>query len=308
MPHIALMDTSTASKLVSDSAAGMTAIVTGERTHPGVVAQSASAVRGQVDGVPLKTILEHAEERGLATGIISNDSLAGATPATLYAKSNDRGNRAAIFLQAFAPRFGDGVDVMIGSGRAEIEQALAATGRSIASVARDHGRPILASMDQIPAGPAFVLMDDEEFDVGRAVRMAVDILSRAGKGYFLMVESDAHTDAIRKGLDRMVTLDRVIQQTASNVGDDTLVLFTADHSFDLRVYAGAWGTPPLLEGGRDGRQGGLRAARARPDGWRSHRRRGPGGGPRAGAERVPGYMANTDLFHVMMQAFGCPVR
>ena len=57
MPHIGLSDTTTASQIVSDSAAGMTAIVTGERTHNGVVAQSAGAVRGKIDGEPLKTCL-----------------------------------------------------------------------------------------------------------------------------------------------------------------------------------------------------------------------------------------------------------
>src|SRR5688500_14844361 len=91
MQHIALSETSSASSLVTDSAAGMTAIVTGVRTNNGVVAQSAEAVRKKADGAPLKTILEYAEERGLATGVITNDAITGATPAANYAKANDRG-------------------------------------------------------------------------------------------------------------------------------------------------------------------------------------------------------------------------
>ena len=81
MTHIALSDTSSASQIGSDSAAGMTAIVTGARTHNGVIAQSATAVRQKADGPPLKSILEHAEERGLSTGVVTNDSLAGAPSA-----------------------------------------------------------------------------------------------------------------------------------------------------------------------------------------------------------------------------------
>ncbi len=123
MPHIGLSDTSSASRFVTDSAAGMTAIVTGQKTHNGVIGQSASGERGARDGVPLKTILEYAEERGLSTGIITNDALSGATPAALYAKANDRALNAAIFQQAFAPRFGDGPDVMIGAGRSAITKA-----------------------------------------------------------------------------------------------------------------------------------------------------------------------------------------
>ncbi|MBI1894928.1 MAG: alkaline phosphatase, partial [Acidobacteria bacterium] len=46
MPHIALSETSAASAWVTDSAAGMTAIVTGCKTHNGVISQSDAAVRG----------------------------------------------------------------------------------------------------------------------------------------------------------------------------------------------------------------------------------------------------------------------
>src|ERR687897_1803972 len=120
MPHIALSETSSASHLVTDSAAGMTAIVTGQRTNNGVIAQTSTAVRKKLDGEPLKTILEYAEERGLATGVITNDAVTGATPAATYAKANDRGLTAVIFQQIFKPRFGDGVDVVIGGGRAAI--------------------------------------------------------------------------------------------------------------------------------------------------------------------------------------------
>jgi alkaline phosphatase len=62
MAHIALAETSSASQWVTDSAAGMTAIVTGRKTHNGVVAQSEAAVRGKTDGEALKTILEYATD------------------------------------------------------------------------------------------------------------------------------------------------------------------------------------------------------------------------------------------------------
>ncbi len=90
MPYIGLSETSSASNWVCDSAAGMTAIVTGQKTHNGVLSQSAAAQRGVKDGQPLKTILEYAEEHGLATGVVSNSSMADATPAACYAHVNDR--------------------------------------------------------------------------------------------------------------------------------------------------------------------------------------------------------------------------
>jgi len=106
MPHLALAETSTASEWVTDSAAGMTAIVTGRKTHNGVVAQSETALRGTRDGEPLKTILEHAEERGLATGVVSNSSVLSATPAACYAHVNDRKKEMDILVQLLRPRYG----------------------------------------------------------------------------------------------------------------------------------------------------------------------------------------------------------
>jgi alkaline phosphatase len=311
MPHIGLADTTAASHVVSDSAAGMTAIVTGHKTQNGVVSLSASTIRGKQDGEPLKTILEYAEERGLATGVISNDSLAGATPAATYAHVNDRGKTAAIFTQAFTPRFGDGVDVMIGGGRPAIAKALAAEGTDLEALSRRYGRPILASLSDVPADAsrAIVLLESSAFDLEEAVRAAQRILSKNRKGYFLMVEADVHTNRMRRGLERMLELDRVVASTAKQAGRDTLLVFTADHSFDLRLRGGRLGEP-LLEG--------LEAAEVQADAEKRRDVRIPAvrmdnghtgeevlvaaQGP--GAERVRGYMANTDVFHVMMRAFG----
>ncbi len=311
MPHIALSDTSTASQIVTDSAAGMTAVVTGQKTHNGVISQGTDTVRGKTDGTPLKTILEYAEERGLATGLVTNDSLYGATPASLYAHANDRGKTAAIFQQAFTPRFGDGVDVMIGPGRPNLTKALAAEGIELAALAEKAGRPILGSVEEIPADArrAIVLLDNAQFDLEQAVLAAQRILSRNKKGYFLMVEGDTHTDNMRRGLDRMVALDNVISRLSTVVGKDTLLIFTADHSFDLGLRGGLLGKP-LLEGleaeeakAAEEKRRNMRIPALRMDNGHTGEpvmiaARGPG------ADRVRGYMQNTDVFRVMMQAFG----
>src|SRR5687767_4348651 len=172
MPHIALSDTTSASRFVTDSAAGMTAIVTGQKTHNNMVAQSSSGERGVRDGEPLKTILEHAEERGLSTGIVTNDALSGATPAALYAKSNDRAATAVIFRQVFTARFGDGVDVMIGAGRGPITKALAEAGTSLDELGRQHNRPVLSSLVEVPPGAtrAIVVLDSADYDLAEAVQ------------------------------------------------------------------------------------------------------------------------------------------
>jgi alkaline phosphatase len=309
MPHIGLSNTASASQIVTDSAAGMTAIVTGERTHNGVISQSATAMRGKADGERLKSILEYAEERGLSTGIITDDSLAGATPAALYAKANDRGLTAVIFQQAFTPAYGDGVDVMIGTGRASIIKALAAAGVDLDALAREKGRPVLSALSEVDGTRAIVLLESQGFNLDEAVQTATRMLSRNPKGYFLMVEADTHASPIRRGLDNLVALDRVIERTAKVAGANTLLLFTADHSFDLRLRGGLleW---PLLDGLAEAEaaapKGPIRIPSLRMDNGHAGEEvlvaaQGPG------AERVRGYMANTDLFRVMMAAYGWPL-
>ena len=308
MPHIGLSDTSTATQIVTDSAAGMTAIVTGEKTINGVVSQSATAVRKKSDGAPLKSILEYAEERGLSTGVITNDAVTGATPAATYAKANDRGLTALIFQQLFKPRFGDGVDVLIGGGRGAITAALAEAGTSIETLAAESNRPVLTSFSEIPADAsrALVVMPSGEFDLQTALDRTTRMLSRNPRGYFLMVEWDAHTDRVRRGLDRVVTLDRVIERTSRTAGADTLLLFTADHSFDLRLRGGSLGTDLLdgLEAAEvESPKGPVRIGTLRMDnGHTGEEVLAAASGP--GADRVRGYLANTDLFRVMMAAFG----
>ena len=295
MPHIGLSDTSSASQWVSDSAAGMTAVVTGQKTHNGVVSQGPDAVRGTTDGAPLKTILEYAEERGLSTGVLTNVTFTDATPAATYAQVNDRGNFARIFRQFLAPRFGDGVDVLIGPGLAAVDQKLAAEGATVAGLMKTSGRPLYDSLEAIPsdAERAVALFPSRnDFNLPRAVERAIDILSKNPNGFFLMVEGDMHTDDIEAGLRRALELDAIIRATALRMpDDDTLIVFTADHSFDLLVSGGRKGEPVVVGAG-------IRVGGSHTGEEVIVAAEGPG------SERVRGYLPNTQVFHIMMQAYG----
>jgi alkaline phosphatase len=307
MPHIALAETSSASKWVTDSAAAMTAIVTGQKTHNGVIAQSDSAVRGVKDGVSLKTLLEYAEERGLSTGVISNSSVLSATPAALYAHVNDRRKEADILVHLLKPVFGDGVDVMIGAGLTDVVEAAQEKGLVARDALRNAGLELYASLDAIPpaAGRAAVLFD-RDFDLDAATQRAIDVLSRNPKGFFLMVESDLHTERLLQGLDRAVQIDQAIRRTAERMTRDTLILFTADHSYDLRIHDGQKGTALLsasIDQGFGDDQDSIKLPNVRRDDDHTGEEvlvaaQGPG------AERVRGFLSNTDLFQIVMAAFG----
>src|SRR6185369_16557324 len=126
MPYIGLMDTSPTNSSTTDSAAGMSAIVTGYKTANGVLSELPP--EGGKDGGAVKTILEYAEEHGLSTGVVSNMPMMDATPAACYAHVRSRSMYGEIFSQVFKPRFGDGVDLIIGGGRTTIYTATAKLG------------------------------------------------------------------------------------------------------------------------------------------------------------------------------------
>jgi alkaline phosphatase len=135
LPYTALARTYNTNQQVPESAGTMSALVTGVKTRAGSLSVDESVAHGDFAAVAahsLPTLIEEAEQRGLATGVVTNTTITHATPAACYAHSPARewefdGSlseeaRAAGFpdlarqLVEFAP--GDGIDVALGGGRA----------------------------------------------------------------------------------------------------------------------------------------------------------------------------------------------
>ena len=296
MPHLGMSDTSSANNWVTDSAAGMTAIVTGEKTDNAVISLVSPSTGGARAGQPLKTLLEYAEERGLSTGVLSNSPMWDATPAACYAHSTHRRNHGDISAQILRPRFGDGVDLVVGPGREEIIGETAKMGMDFPKTAADQGYLLLdnlAALAAVPAKAARVLdlWETESFDLQTAVDGALAILSRNPKGFFLMIESDCHGKDAKHDLDRAVAVDRVIRSVTERYRKNTLVLVTSDHSYDLRLWPGARTKDilPFVHIEKDGDHT-AEEVYAFADG--------------PGSEQVHGFFPNTHLFDIMMDAFG----
>ena len=307
-PHLGLAEMSPVDEWKSDSANGMSQIMTGVKTRNGVISQGPDAIRGQKDGTPAKTLLEHAEERGLRTGVITSQSVADATPGATYAHANDRSRQGEIFMQAFSPRHGDGVDVLMGAGRDHIGGLLAEAGTGFEDLARMHGRPIHASIEEVDPSNARPVVVADSLDVRPATLRALDLLADSPEGYFLVVEWDAHTDDVRQGLQNMVDLDRLMAEVEQRVDlDETLLLFTADHSFGLQVDGGKRGEP-LLAGYEAWKQAGGDEEVVRLENVMINRTHTAEEvvvlATGAGAHRVRGYFPGTHLFEVMLQAWG----
>ena len=101
--------------------------------------------------------------------------------------------------------------------------------------------------------------------------------------------SNNHSKDVQHTLDRTVKMDRLIEKVAERMkGTDTLIIFTADHSYDMRlsgsVAKGESILPSMVVQGSHAGEEVLVAAQ------------GPS------AEKVRGFMRNTQLVDVMMDA------
>jgi len=133
LPHVALLKTYNTNQQVADSAGTITAMLTGVKTNAGVLSVDEHLAKGDHRGVAtsqLRTLLEEAEGRGLATGVVSTARITHATPAAGYAHSPHRDWESDADLPEAAREAdfpdiarqlvefgGDGIEVALGGGR-----------------------------------------------------------------------------------------------------------------------------------------------------------------------------------------------
>lgn len=296
MPNIALSDTSALDVWVTDSAAGMTAIMTGKKTNNAMVSMTPATTPG---GKPtsIKTLLEYAEQRGLSTGVVTNQPIWDATPAATFAHVAKRSDKDAIFAQMLAPRFGDGVDILIGKGRADALASFAARGTSADKAFGKAGYRFGEDPALVAGATRAAVLRDSDFAPTPAVEATIAQLAKNPRGYFLMVEWDMHTDDPRAGLRHVVEMDDMIRRIHEIAGKDTLILFTADHSFGLRMTGGSR-DKPLAEQYDPASKSVISVEPSHTGEEVVVAASGPG------AEQVQGFMPNTRLFDIMLSALG----
>src|ERR1700722_5958951 len=309
MSHLALADTSTPKQWVTDAAASATAWATGVKGRNGVVSQSPTAEQGVKDGETLKTVLEYAEERGLSTGIISNDDRTGVTIAAVaafYSHTNNRQLSADIFKQLLNPKFGRGVDIVIGTGRKWIGEQTEKGGYHIPSEIPAKGYTYvdsLAAVSKLEASKTRViaLFDDVDFDFNEAVDQAVARLSKNPKGYLLLAFSVCHLEKPLNLLSLIIELDKAVRNAAEKHKQDTLIIMTADHGYDLRIKGES-----LTETQKTATPKEYLSALSLEEQHTGEEVPVMATGP--GSEMVHGWISNTDVFHYVMCAFGWEKR
>lgn len=285
-PHLALVKTYNVDAQVADSAGTITAILTGEKTRMGVLGISPLAARGDCGAAldsELPSIAELAEISGKSTGIVSTARVTHATPAGAYAHSADRDweNNSRlpqkareegctdIARQFLEMPYGDGIDVLLGGGRAQFipntvqdpeypaQQGLRTDGLNIVErwLAADENRVYVwnrAEFAALPAlgGQVLGLFEPShlQFEADRSAdkagepslvemtRFAIKRLAQNDKGYFLLIEAGRidhahHFGNAYRALVDTVALDAAVRAALEEVDlRDTQIIVTADHS------------------------------------------------------------------------------
>lgn len=232
--HIGFSKTQSADNYVTDSAAGGTALSSGQKTYNGALAVD-------VNKNPIKTILEEASQMGLATGLISTSAITHATPASFIAHQPQRNmyeEIAADFLKT-------DIDVFIGGGQDHFDKRK--DDRNLLKELERKGYRVETDINKIKkvkkgklAGFTSAGHNGRMAERGNvlpvATETAINILDNNKKGFFLMVEGSqidwgGHAGSTVYVVEDMLDFDRTIGEALKFAAKDrkTLVVVTADH-------------------------------------------------------------------------------
>lgn len=238
---VGLSVTCSADKLITDSAAGGTAIATGYRTNNYSISINPS-------GKPLKTIFEHAEELNKSTGVVVTSSVTHATPATFLSHIDDRNKENEIAEQIV----NGNADIVIGGGTDYFKPENAGGGRkdniNLVDTIKSKGFSYFETagdlFDADPGNKIYALLDsdgllpagDRDFTLGELTKTALNHLSRNPDGFVLMVEgsqidwaghSNDGSTAMKELEDFNTAVNVVLDFIEEN--KNTLLIITADH-------------------------------------------------------------------------------
>ena len=272
--HMGMVTTHSADSKVTDSAAGGTALATGEKTNNGTVGLNAS-------GDTLTSIMVHAREMGKSTGIVVNTAILDATPSAFYAHVEKRSLWDEIAVQLTKSDY----DILIGNGLEHFnsrEDSL-----DLISVFTGKGYDFSDSWEIAAAldnSGKLVVLTSVRMVFPEAVAKALDLLDKKNnpEGFFLMIEEaridgHGHNNDVQGLIDEMEIMDRVMQVVLdyADAHPETLVVITADHETG-GVNIGYDGRPYFSTAGHSGSVVPVFAY-------------GPG------AEQFAGLMDNTDI-------------
>tara|TARA_R110000787_G_scaffold8495_4_gene28687 strand:+ start:9298 stop:10434 length:1137 start_codon:yes stop_codon:yes gene_type:complete len=236
-PVIGLSKTSSASDLITDSAAGATAFASGIKTYNG-------ALGVNTDTLAVKTIVEEISKIGISTGIISTSSIVHATPAAFYTHTKKRSMYEDIAAQLVT----SDIDFFAGGGikyfndrkdKRDLILELEQKGFSIntESLPKNTKPDFNKKQGYLLASNGMPKMLEGRGDfLTNATKLALEILSSNEEGFFLMIEGSqidwgGHDNDAEYLISELIDFDNTIGVALdfAELDGETLVIVTADH-------------------------------------------------------------------------------
>lgn len=226
--------------VVTDSAAGATALATGEKSYNGAISVNRQHI-------PIGTMMQLAKRLGKANGIVASSQINHATPASFVAHNKSRKNYDAIADMYVDYRINEKpvADVILGGGT----KYFVRDDRNLVKEFKQLGYSYADSWQQLNTltkAPALALLAEVALPsaldttvkqpLATLTDKALQLLTSAEKGFVLMVEGSqidwcGHSNDIACAMAEMADFASAINVAKAYVDKhpDTLLIITADH-------------------------------------------------------------------------------
>ena len=204
---------------VTDSAAGATALATGEKSYNGAIGMDN-------DKTSLKTVMEYAKNSGYMTGSVSTSQVNHATPASFFSHHPSRyeyNEIADLMAQQYIKNEAS-YDVLLGGG----QQYFVREDKDWVSLLEQHGLQVIQDMqmlDQVEQPPVMGLfapkglphaIDEGKDSLARMTSTALRLLSAEDKPFALMIEGSqidwcGHANDIACAVHEMDSLNKALE-------------------------------------------------------------------------------------------------
>lgn len=254
-PTAGINTTYSSDSLITDSAAAGTALATGYKTNSGVISKLP-------DGTNVKTLIEAAEEKGIATGLVTTTRLTHATPAVFASHNENRNNEneiAADFLDSGVEFFAGGGNRHFVPQNWEWGKSKREDDRNLLNEFAEMGYKVFESADSAkefreyhPAGEEKVIatlayshlpyeidrkQTNESPSLAELTEKGIEVLTKYDNGFFMMVEGGridhaCHANDAAGAINDALAFDEALGKAYefyNKYPNETLIVVVGDH-------------------------------------------------------------------------------
>ncbi|MDN3593739.1 alkaline phosphatase [Zunongwangia endophytica] len=221
LQNLGFVKTSSFDDLVTDSAAGGTAMATGEKTNN-------RAIGTDAEGKDLVAITEILNEKGYLNGILTTDYITGATPSSFYAHVVERDDSNAILEDLKTSN----IDFFVAAGSSDFNKIQDEFVQKELSEFNDFEDRTSVFLSEESLGG----VEDRGNQFPTYVQKVLQNLENQEKPYFLMIEGakidkNGHTNNASGIVQEILDFDKTIAEVlkVADKNENTLVVITADH-------------------------------------------------------------------------------